>query len=69
MEKAWFHVEQDMWANETWNNYTSFKAALERTWARVMTPAYCKKLVGGVRATFKACQANGGREVSGWGTS
>ena len=29
-EKAWFTSEHDVWANETWHNLPTFKAALQR---------------------------------------
>ena len=67
IEKAWFACEQHLWVTEDWHDLTTFKAALHRSWAAVITPAYCSALFGGLRATYEVCIAAGGAEVRGWG--
>jgi len=67
IEKAWWVTEQHLWAMETWHDLATFKAALHRSWAAVVTPAYCRRLFGGIRSTYAACVAKGGDEVRSWG--
>ena len=67
IEKCWYACEQHVWACETWTDLPSFKAAVQRAWAHVITPAYCRTLFGGIRNTYEVCRASGGREVKGWG--
>jgi len=68
IEKAWFVAEDHLWKNYTWSNYTEFRAALKAAWRAAITPAFCKKLVGGLRQTYEVCAREGGKEVKGWGT-
>ena len=67
IEKAWYACEQHLWACESWHDLHTFRRALHRSWAAVITPVYCQKLFAGVRSTYDACVAAGGREVRGWG--
>ena len=67
IEKAWSAVEDHLHVHETWHDHATFLAAIRRSWAAVVTPAYCMKLFGGLRATYAACSAKNGAEVSGWG--
>lgn len=69
IEKAWAATEYHLWTNERWNDFNSFKAALERAWKAVVTPAYCRRLCGGVRRTMEVMVGNGGAEVKGWGAN
>jgi len=67
IEKAWSAVEQHLWATKNWTTMTEFKAAVHASWREVVTPAYCRALFRGVRATYAACQAAGGKQIRGWG--
>ena len=69
IEKAWFALEHDVWANETWSDLDSFIAALHRSWARVVTPQYCASLFSGMRATYDCVIAKKGQRIRGWGKS
>ena len=69
IEKAWATAEAELWANHTWSNQREFEAALRQAWAAAITPAYCRKLFGGVRATYDFVAANGGARIAGWGRS
>ena len=67
IEKAWAVCEAYLWAEESWHDLISFKAAVRRAWAAAVTPAYCARLFGGLRATYEAVVRAGGAEVRGWG--
>ena len=67
IEKTWSAVEDHLWTTQRWTNFKTFKAALLRSWKAVVTPAYCRKLVGGVGPTMRAVVREGGREIRGWG--
>lgn len=67
IEHAWSATEEHLHAHETWHDHASFLAALQRSWAAVVTPNYCRRLFGGLRNTYAACIAKGGAEVVGWG--
>ena len=67
IEKAWSAAEQHLWATEKWHDLHSFKAALHRSWSAVITPAYCKKLFRGLRATYDAVVRVDGAQIAGWG--
>ena len=73
IEKAWDTCEKHLWVTETWSGQQQFEAALSRAWAAAITPAYCRNLFRGLRATWEcvgrptqAGGAGGGR-VIGWG--
>ena len=67
IEKAWSRVESAVWETKTWDDITSFKAALIEAWEEVVTPAYCRRLFGGIRATYATCAQLDGALVRGWG--
>jgi hypothetical protein len=45
----------------------TFEAALRRSWATVITPAYCRGLFGRIRAQYARVVTCDGLEVRGWG--
>ena len=69
IEKAWADTERELWSAYRWTDLASFKVALTAAWAAVITPAYCRKLFGGLRQTYLVCSASGGAHVTGWGRS
>ena len=68
IEKAWSATEHHLWTTEKWSSFSGFKDALKRSWAAVVTPAYCRKLCQGTRGTFNAIVKAGGEEITGWGS-
>ena len=67
IEKAWSAAEHHLWATKNWTTMPEFKAAVHASWSEVVTPAYCRALFRGVRATYATCQAVGGKQIRGWG--
>ena len=67
IEKAWGFAEAKLWETESWTNQKEFEAALLRVWEKWITPEYCKKLFGGIRATYETCAKLDGVLVAGWG--
>ena len=69
IEKAWAHCKQHLWSAEHlhWHDITTFKAAVRQAWAEVITPAYCRRLFGGIRNTYDVCRRADGAAILGWG--
>lgn len=67
IEKAWQATQDHVNAYEQWNDAAGYEAAVRRAWRAVVTPSYCRRLFGCIRATYERCVRDGGKQVHGWG--
>ena len=63
VENGWPLLQRDVWQAGPYKSLREFKAAVKRSWRKVMTPAVCARLCKGVPKRLKQIKSKKGAHI------